>query len=598
MSSAELFGRLSDFAARGLNFLAEPKGRRSYRELISAIESMCGWFDRATLRAGDRFAIASAEPFATAVCTFACLMEGITVVVVPAGESGGSIQQQLARIGCKAALFDGAKSTVLLAPDPSALSRLFGKIKFQPFVDALQPSQARLPKSGAVTTAGAVVIFSSGSTGTPKGVRWSCSALFAHLETFRKTLRYEPAMTLVNGLPLEHTDGFFHGPLICGWAGMTWVRPPRFSFNELDVWSELMTRDEPTVLVSVPTMLDMMLRLSPSPLDRQLAQLKVIVSSAERLKPPLWQPLEAQYAPVVNIYGMSETVNGSLFALPWNRIDYDSVGKPIDIQAAVRDDTGRDVEAGRAGILHLKGDSIFDGYETGTDFEPAPLEDGWFKTGDMALHRRDGLYEIIGRADEARNIGGVLVHPKEIDDALSRLSYVKASKTILIRVTGAINEFAPISFVETSEAEAATRIRHDLEQSLASVRQPRDILTVDSLPVTGVGKIDQTALLKLYKTHQASEASELHGGTTETQIKLLAARVLNAPIETLSMASRHGSTIGWDSFGHINLALAIERHFGIRLSYADVTSATSLADFAAIAAAKTSSIKPSHDDQN
>ncbi len=97
---------------------------------------------------------------------------------------------------------------------------------------------------------------------------------------------------------------------------MTWLRPPKFSFSGFDIWASLMSRQNADVLVAVPSLLDMVLRMGAGKLHEPLSKLKLIVSSAERLNPEGWQMLQAKFAPVANIDGMSETVHGGLFALP------------------------------------------------------------------------------------------------------------------------------------------------------------------------------------------------------------------------------------------------------------------------------------------
>ncbi|MEZ5923122.1 MAG: AMP-binding protein [Hyphomicrobiaceae bacterium] len=582
MNGSEIYERLSHFAERELAFLVEPGRRCTYRDLVEAIGSICGWFDQAGLKPGDRLAIASNDAFAVSTCAFASLVEGITIVMLPLGDHGKPLGQRLDDTGCKAVLVDSPDGSRLSKADRGPLWRLLSRSSAILFREAVKSCGSRSPRCSSTASSPAIVIFSSGSTGTPKGLRLSTRALLAHLETYRTVLRYEPGMALMNGLPFEHTDGVFHGPLICGWSGLTWIRPPLFSFAGLEAWVELMAREQPHVLVGVPSLYAMMKQLGPSLLDAQLARLKLIVSSAERLAPRLWQSLEERYAPVANIYGMSETVNGGLFALPWENPDRETVGRPIDMEATVRDEMGNAMPDGTAGLLHVRGANLFDGYELSGAFTPAPLVDGWFKTADLAVRRASGDFEILGRADEARNIGGVLVHPREIDDAVASLAYVTSSRTVMLEANGELAEPVPVTFVDTDEPDVVKKLQRDLALLLPPARRPRDIVPNVKLPVTAVGKLDRMALQRFYTDYKAADAALAGSGTIESEIIDVASGVLNAPRDSLSLASSQGSTYGWDSFGHINLALAFERHFGVRMSYSEVTSSTTLADFAAI----------------
>lgn len=263
------------------------------------------------------------------------------------------------------------------------------------------------------------------------------------------------------------------------------------------------------------------------------------------------------------------------------------MGRPIDMQAQIRDAAGKAVPHGRPGYLYLKGDNLFDGYEDAGAFEAAPLNDGWFCAADLAIQTRGGSFQILGRADEARNLGGVLVHPAEINSAPSRLPYVEASKTAFLTSSGTLYADTPVSFIQTQFALTLEQVKRDLDGFLPPSRMPREIVRVEALPLTEVGKADRQELLRLHAKRAQATATGAASLSIDDQIVALAARVLGLSPDVLSVSNSQDTTIGWDSFGHINLALEIERHFGIRLSYANVTGARSLADFAMFVKRKT-----------
>lgn len=582
MTGETLLDRLRSHAEQDLTYLLTPRRSLSYRALLTDISAFSVWLQRSGFGPGDRIAIAATEPVAVTVCLLTALVRGLTAVIVPVAGPAVNGARSLARAhACKLIVTDTAAGPrlELLAPRVDAAEGAGdGAVAF---IDALQQAGPQVSLSAVQPAEPAIVIFSSGTTAVAKGIRWSHGALDHHLRTYQQTLRYRPGQRLFNGLPLEHTDGLFHGLLVTAWGGMTWVRPPPFSIAALDDWRQLAQRQRPQVLVAVPALLRLLRTTAAADAFRGL---ELIVSSADRLDLDTWRYFDTNIAPVANIYGASETINGGLFALPWESAIDDSIGRPVDMQAEVRDEHGRSLPPGEIGRLYLMGDNLFAGYETGEAFEPAPLTDGWLAMADNAVRLPDGRFRIVGRADEARNVGGVLVHPAAIDLALQQLPYVIASQTIMRPTVAQLQDFSPVSFVIASEAVDPARIRHDLQQRLPAVRCPREVVVLDELPATAVGKVDRPALHLLLDDREAqNSAGNSHGpDAIAERIVNCAARVLALPAGKLSLDSRYDTVVGWDSFGHINLALAIERQFGVRMSYAEVTRAASLRDFETI----------------
>ena len=86
-----------------------------------------------------------------------------------------------------------------------------------------------------------------------------------------------------------------------------------------------------------------------------------------------------------NIYGLTETVAGSLFCGPLNETykKY-TVGKPVDCAIRIVNDSGEDVKEEEIGELLLKGPHIVKGYWNDPELTKEAIKDGWFYTGDLA----------------------------------------------------------------------------------------------------------------------------------------------------------------------------------------------------------------------
>lgn len=581
MTSLHLFNTLQRCADEGRIFLATNNTDVGYSELVSAVTTISTWFDSVSMATPDRVAISTPDAFAFSATTIAAIVTGITPVIIPSDLPRDLALKRARKFGCRYILLpqlskEGHAFVSLL--QGNFIARLTRQEKAVDFIKVCSTkNEAFSPLSVNPETASSVV-FSSGTTGQPKGVRWSHGALFHHLETYRKALGYRVSEQLVNALPLHHTDGYFHGPLMTAWTGMTWVRPPQFSFDRLEDWQALMKRRNADVLVSVPSMLAMIRNLKESPLNEQMACLRLIVSSAEALPADLYQEIEQAVAPVANIYGMTETVNGGLFRLPGSKASIYSVGHPIDMDACIVDDEHRECPTGTEGHLALKGQSLCDGYEFGSDFTPLPKSNGWFITADLAKKEAEGSYIITGRADEAINVNGILIHPSQIDTALTDCSLVAESKTLMLTSID-MQKDVPVCFVKTNSNATTAQVQEFLKERLALHLIPRRIIPVDEIPRTSTGKVDRNALKAiLLEVEQKPHANQQEGDIAD-RVMALACRVLDLDPRNVTISMRQDDIIGWDSFGHINLALELERDFELRFSYAEVTSIETIGDF-------------------
>ena len=109
-------------------------------------------------------------------------------------------------------------------------------------------------------------------------------------------------------------------------------------------------------------------------------------------------------------WGMSEVVCAGInFAMHERDPDVSGVGFLISgMSAKLLDDEGRELGYDEPGELIIKGPNVFAGYwkkekETRESF----TEDGWFKTGDIALVKKSGIFHIVDRKKELIKVKGM-----------------------------------------------------------------------------------------------------------------------------------------------------------------------------------------------
>lgn len=123
------------------------------------------------------------------------------------------------------------------------------------------------------------------------------------------------------------------------------------------------------------------------------------------------------------------------------------------------------------GLLEIKADTAMVGYLNA----PSPFtEDGWYKTGDE-VEVRDGFYRIKGRASNVINVGGLKVHPAEIENVLLGAGAEQASvKGMPNPIMGEV----PVAYVVGGEFLV---LRHACAEKLEQYKRPVRFIRMDSL---------------------------------------------------------------------------------------------------------------------
>ena len=139
----------------------------------------------------------------------------------------------------------------------------------------------------------------------------------------------------------------------------------------------------------------------------QTPDFKFAVSVAALLEERLWHSVSSIFKiQIVNIYGLTETVTGSVYCGPSaDSFKIGTVGKPTDCSIKIIDEEGQEVSKGEKGELLLKGDHIMVGYFNNPEATAKVLIDGWLYSGDIARQDDDGFVKIVGRKKSMINSG-------------------------------------------------------------------------------------------------------------------------------------------------------------------------------------------------
>ncbi len=263
------------------------------------------------------------------------------------------------------------------------------------------PQLTRLGREPVPAEAGgALIIYTSGTTGPPKGVVLAHEALRANLAAVYEAWAWTAADRVVHALPLYHVHGLLLGTLGPLWRGGSSHHVGRFDPHAIGD----AVRAGGTMVFGVPTMWNRIVAACEDDpaLAAPLAGARLLVSGSAGLPLSLHERLGRVLGRrVIERYGMTET----LFTVG-ERAGTDAA--PGSVGTALPDvDLRLAGEEDGLGEIEVRAPWLFDRYlnqeeATRASFTP----DGYFRTGDIALRRDDGMLRIVGRrADRPDQVG-------------------------------------------------------------------------------------------------------------------------------------------------------------------------------------------------
>jgi len=562
----------------------------TYGTLTDTIDRLGGLFRHLAVTPGQRIVISSQNAFVVSSLVLAGLKYGITTMLIDP-ETGPTRADQLIQTGAPDAfLVDqsliarwnlSARSGRVFSWLPRAqkkgalFQKMLGKKKPVTGPKAFAEAIADFPRQDAPDgldpeTIG-FILFTSGSTGAAKAVQISHRAILANLRSVASVYRLTPDSRIYNILPLYHTDGLFQGPLLTAFAGATWYHPLAFSLDQIPHIFDGMYKYQISHFITVPTMLSLLHQLAEGYEDSFKGDdFQYISASAAPLEVPLWEAFEDTFGcQLLNLYGLTETVCIATACGPDPETrKIGTVGKTVDCDCRIVDEHDREVPPGQVGELLIRGDLLFSGYLHNPDATRAVLQDGWFRTGDLARQDEEGFLTITGRKKNLVISGGINIQPEEVAGILENHPAVREA-ACLGQPDPVFGEKLVAAVVlhantNTSTADLVVHCRQELE----SAKIPREIRFLDQLPRTGSGKIAGPALRELLEAEQQEgdhQKSDLMAGLIAA-----AAEAFSVRPSTLDLSHSAENLDGWDSMAHLIFVTNLEKQFGVRFNAREV----------------------------
>ncbi|MGQ9367073.1 AMP-binding protein [Azospirillum sp. ST 5-10] len=474
--------------------------RLSYADWLERILTVVGAFDRLGVGRGDRIAAALQNTWEMATLHWACQIAGVTMVPLNWRIKADELDYCLPDAEVRLLVFqDVSAEAVAGSAAATALPRIVaggaaaaGALPFASLLDGA-PAAAD-PRATPEDVS--LFLYTSGTTGKPKGVprrhRAERAAAVAHVAQNC----YAYGERTLGVMPLYHTMGV-RSLLAMALVDGCFVCQPRFDTGGA---LALIRAERLTCLYLVPTLYHDLLA-DPRFAATDVASVRKLGFAGAPMTDGLLRRLDAAFRPdlFVNHYGSSEiytfTINQNAAAKPGSA-GRAAINQRIRVVRLDADDPAATCPAGVEGqiVADLAGDEAFEGYWRRPDADAKALRHGWYFTGDTGWFDADGDLFVTGRVDDMIITGGENVSPVEVESVLSLLPGV-----VEAAVVGLPDERwgqKVVAFVKRAPGlERAAIDAHCRASGLANFKRPREVVFLDAIPKSPVGKILRRKLL-------------------------------------------------------------------------------------------------------
>ena len=377
--------------------------------------------------------------------------------------------------------------------------------------DPLEEEEASLQTIAAIN-------FSSGTTGLPKGVcithrnliSNAAQSIFSKFEGTQYSAESPGPERWLAFLPLYHAySQLWTINIACKLQVPVFVTP-NFQYED---FLKYIQEFKITNLQLVPPVL-VMLSKRPETAKYDLSSLRHLFCGAAPLSGDLQNEVSRRFNVVVcQGWGMTETTCVGIM-MPGDTEDLTgSIGCLVpNTEAKLMDEDEKEViEEGELGELWLRGPQMLLGYWRNEETtKESKTEDGWFKTGDVAVCKNQNWW-IVDRKKELIKVNGLQVAPAELEAVLLEHDDVADAAAVGINVHG---EELPRAYVVLQErakgksAELEEEIQNFVAGKLAKhKRLMGGVKFVDEIPKLASGKI----VRKVMKEWAKRDAKEVAG---------------------------------------------------------------------------------------
>ena len=388
-----------------------------------------------------------------------------------------------------------------MAPKIAPLCTRLGVRLFD--IDAIKSSPAKtLPDIAPERRA--MILYTSGTTSKPKGVVTTHANIQAQIESLVQAWEWSASDRIPLFLPLHHIHGIINVTSCALWCGAM-IEP--FARFDLPLILESVRRDAYTLFMAVPTIYVKLIQEleAASPEDRAavvtgFARLRLMISGSAALPASVheqWTALTGQK--LLERYGMTET--GMIISNPYHgERRPGAVGVPLPgLEVRLKAESGTIVTGeDEPGEIQVRGPGVFRAYWNRPEASAESFDEGWFRTGDMAVRKR-GYYRIMGRLSvDIIKSGGYKLSALEIEAALLEHPLIRECAVIGLPDDTWGEAVTAVVVLDENAALELPALRDWCKGRLSVYKIPQRLRVVSELPRNAMGKVTKPAVRALF----------------------------------------------------------------------------------------------------
>lgn len=378
---------------------------------------------------------------------------------------------------------------------------------YEALLDAADPIE-EWPELSEDLPAG--MCYTSGTTGMPKGVEYTQKMIYNHavMTMTPAALNISERDVVMPVVPMFHVNSW-EFPYAVTMAGAKQVYPgPSPDSSNL---VKLIEEEGVTLTAGVPTVwIDLLEYLDDHGGD--LSSLERIVVGGSAAPEAVMRRYREEYDVVIeHAWGMTETMSIGSVSRPKSWM----VDAPTEERYETRAKQGllspglemRIVQKGKdvpwdgdtAGELWIRGPTVITSYYNRSEANETDFEDGWLKTGDIAVIDENGYLKLVDRVKDVIKSGGEWISSIELENAL--MAHDAIAEAAVFAVEHDRWQERPFACVVLRESATVnpTELREHLKKQFERWQLPDNIVSIDEVPKTATGKFDKKVLREKFE---------------------------------------------------------------------------------------------------
>lgn len=438
---------------------------------------------------GDRFGMAIGNAPEFFACWFGAALLGAVAVPMNPQSTVAELHHMLGHSGCRAVVAEpSAVEACAQAVAPGvrvvATGEELDRLMARPWHDDGHVGEPTDPLA---------VLYTSGTTSLPKGVVVTNANYLVAGEVVSQVVRMRPDDRWLVVLPMFHANAQYYCTMSALVSGASVAVAPRFSASS---WAAQAQRTGATLGSLFAAPIRMLLAQPPNAGDRD-NRLRATFF-AQNLTHEQLADFESRFGcPLVQWYGMTETIAPPVANPLLRTRDNMTIGLPVGAPLRVVDPDGHDVGPNGIGELLVGGQpglTLMAGYLDDPAATDAAIRDGWLHTGDVVRITPSGMLAFHDRSKDMIKRSGENVAAAEVERVVNEHPTVFESAAI--GVPDAVRDEAIKVYVVLHEGAVAApdEIISFCSERMVKFKVPSFVEIVDRLPRTSVGKIQKHVL--------------------------------------------------------------------------------------------------------